>query len=175
MQSLVSLTRLSDGLSLPFFSVGRRIHSRTISVTRTWTSRTTAVPDWLLGTRRMPDTIPEGQMAEQTTASPSVHGSGMLPDVESATAPSTIVPSGSVVGQDTAHVRKASDGDAPVEAKEDFADAEPELGTAAMVRPPVDSYDSGLRRRERSTKSSTPTDTPQQVSTLSRRPEHTRV
>ena len=42
----------SDGLSIPFFSVSRTIHSRTLSVTRTWTSRQASAPDWLLWARR---------------------------------------------------------------------------------------------------------------------------
>lgn len=61
---------VADGFSIPFFSFGRRIHSRTVSISRTWTSRTTAVPEWLLGTRRMPE------------AMPSINGFPVLPDIE---------------------------------------------------------------------------------------------
>ncbi|KAI0743204.1 Sodium/hydrogen exchanger family-domain-containing protein [Irpex lacteus] len=49
---------LIHGLSIPFFSFGRRIHSQTVSLTRTLTSRNTTMdntlPEWLMGTRRMP-------------------------------------------------------------------------------------------------------------------------
>jgi sodium/hydrogen antiporter len=44
---------LADGLSIPFFTAGRRVHSRTLSLSQTLTSRqTTLTPDWLLGVRR---------------------------------------------------------------------------------------------------------------------------
>ncbi len=50
----------ADGLSIPFFSFGRRIHSQTVSLTRTLTSRNNTMgntlPEWLMGTRRMPPT-----------------------------------------------------------------------------------------------------------------------
>ncbi|CDO71965.1 hypothetical protein BN946_scf184940.g112 [Trametes cinnabarina] len=43
-----------DGLSIPFFSFGRNVRSRTVSLTRTWTARNHAQPDWLLWARRTP-------------------------------------------------------------------------------------------------------------------------
>lgn len=48
------LTNTLDGFSIPFFSVSRTLHSRTVSVTRTWTSRQNTAPDWLLWARRTP-------------------------------------------------------------------------------------------------------------------------
>ena len=46
-----------DGLSIPFFSFGRNVRSRTVSLSRTWTSRTNNAPDWLLWARRTPAEI----------------------------------------------------------------------------------------------------------------------
>ena len=60
----------TDGLSIPSFSFGKRLHSRTVSLSRTWTSRQTTGPDWLLWARRAPD-------PHTGTATPAV-------DVESA-------------------------------------------------------------------------------------------
>lgn len=59
LQIIVSFVVLGSilihGLSIPFFSFGRNLSSRTVSVTRTWTSRqATAAPDWLLWARRAP-------------------------------------------------------------------------------------------------------------------------
>lgn len=51
----IGMSRLiTDGLSIPFFSLGREVHSRTVTLTYTWTrTRTgTIVPDWLLYARR---------------------------------------------------------------------------------------------------------------------------
>ncbi|KAH8091686.1 Sodium/hydrogen exchanger family-domain-containing protein [Cristinia sonorae] len=65
MQIIVSFVVLGSviihGLSIPSFLFGRRIHSRSVSLTRTWTSRHTSGPDWLLWTRRFP-----GPSAPQT-------------------------------------------------------------------------------------------------------------
>jgi len=48
---------LTDGLSIPFFSVGRNIHTRTQSLTATLTTRAPfEVPEWLVGIRRVPGT-----------------------------------------------------------------------------------------------------------------------
>lgn len=48
----------TDGLSIPFFSMGRGVHSRTVSLTMTWTSRNRViVPDWVLGARNAPNTV----------------------------------------------------------------------------------------------------------------------
>ena len=48
----------TDGLSIPFFSVARQVHSRTQSLSRTLTARGTEVPDWLLWARRSPPPLP---------------------------------------------------------------------------------------------------------------------
>ncbi|KAH9940411.1 Sodium/hydrogen exchanger family-domain-containing protein [Epithele typhae] len=45
---------LIHGLSIPFFSFGRRVRTRTLSITRTWTARNAPAPDWLLWARRTP-------------------------------------------------------------------------------------------------------------------------
>ncbi|KAI0785588.1 Sodium/hydrogen exchanger family-domain-containing protein [Abortiporus biennis] len=54
IQTIVSFVVLGSiiihGLSIPFFSFGRR----TVSMSRTWTSRNTTAPDWLLWARRTP-------------------------------------------------------------------------------------------------------------------------
>jgi hypothetical protein len=48
----------TDGLSIPFFSMGRGVHSRTVSLTMTWTSRNrVTVPDWVLGARSAPNIV----------------------------------------------------------------------------------------------------------------------
>ncbi|KAH9839419.1 Sodium/hydrogen exchanger family-domain-containing protein [Rhodofomes roseus] len=58
IQTIVSFVVLGSiiihGLSIPFFSFGKNMRTRTVSVTRTWTSRQSAIPDWLLGARRSP-------------------------------------------------------------------------------------------------------------------------
>ncbi|GBE81584.1 Probable Na(+)/H(+) antiporter [Sparassis crispa] len=58
LQPIVSFIVLGSiiihGLSIPFFSFGRSVGSRTITLTRTWTSRGPAAPDWLLWARRVP-------------------------------------------------------------------------------------------------------------------------
>lgn len=53
-----TLTPLTDGLSIPFFSFSRRIHSQTLSLTRTLTSRNNAAPEWLHALRRISPDIP---------------------------------------------------------------------------------------------------------------------
>ncbi|KAM5543252.1 hypothetical protein V8D89_003126 [Ganoderma adspersum] len=61
LQTIVSFVVLGSiiihGLSIPFFSFGRNVHSRTVSLSRTWTSRTTNAPDWLLWARRTPGEV----------------------------------------------------------------------------------------------------------------------
>ncbi|EJF57784.1 hypothetical protein DICSQDRAFT_173653 [Dichomitus squalens LYAD-421 SS1] len=61
LQAIVSFVVLGSiiihGLSIPFFSFGRNVRSRTISLSHTWTSRTTNTPDWLLWARRTPAEI----------------------------------------------------------------------------------------------------------------------
>ncbi|KAI0712951.1 Sodium/hydrogen exchanger family-domain-containing protein [Cerioporus squamosus] len=58
LQTIVSFVVLGSiiihGLSIPFFSFGRNVRSRTVSLTRTWTSRNTNAPDWLLWARPTP-------------------------------------------------------------------------------------------------------------------------
>jgi len=58
IQPIVSFVVLGSvlihGLSIPSFSFGKRLHSRTVSLSRTWTSRQTNGPDWLLWARRAP-------------------------------------------------------------------------------------------------------------------------
>ncbi len=51
------LTKSVDGLSIPFLCYGRDVGARTLTLTRTWTSRRgngNALPDWLIGIRRGP-------------------------------------------------------------------------------------------------------------------------
>ncbi|PIL33975.1 transporter [Ganoderma sinense ZZ0214-1] len=61
LQTIVSFVVLGSiiihGLSIPFFSFGRNVHSRTLSLSRTWTSRTTNAPDWLLWARSTPGEV----------------------------------------------------------------------------------------------------------------------
>ncbi|KAH9935576.1 Sodium/hydrogen exchanger family-domain-containing protein [Fomitopsis serialis] len=56
IQTVVSFVVLGSiivhGLSIPFFSFGKNMRTRTLSVTHTWTPRHSAIPDWLLGARR---------------------------------------------------------------------------------------------------------------------------
>jgi len=55
VQTVVSFVVLGSiivhGLSIPFFSFGKNMRTRTLSITRTWTPRHGAIPDWLLGAR----------------------------------------------------------------------------------------------------------------------------
>lgn len=48
---------IADGLSIPFFNLGREVHSRTVTLTHTWTRTRTGVtlPDWVLYARRPED------------------------------------------------------------------------------------------------------------------------
>lgn len=62
IQPIVSFVVLASiivhGLSIPFFNIGRGVHSRTTSMTATWTSRNrVTVPDWVLWARRTPDIV----------------------------------------------------------------------------------------------------------------------
>ena len=44
-----SLCNMIDGMSIPFFSAGRQIHSRTVSLTKTWTGQgrwESGLSDW---------------------------------------------------------------------------------------------------------------------------------
>ncbi|KAI0819315.1 Sodium/hydrogen exchanger family-domain-containing protein [Trametes gibbosa] len=121
LQTIVAFVVLGSiiihGLSIPFFSLGRNVHARTLSITRTWTARNgTHTPDWLLAVRRHP--------TSDTVAGPEVidveRGIGL--DSKAAMA-------------DLAIVEQAD----PTTAKvaEDTTDEEqvhvPELGPAAMI------------------------------------------
>ncbi|OJT05088.1 hypothetical protein TRAPUB_4153 [Trametes pubescens] len=63
LQTIVAFVVLGSiiihGLSIPFFSFGRNVRARTLSLTHTWTLRTgsvgPAVPDWALWARRTPE------------------------------------------------------------------------------------------------------------------------
>jgi sodium/hydrogen antiporter len=51
---LHNLSLSLDGLSIPFFSFGKRVHSRTVSITQTWTARSgNQDPDWMTSVRRI--------------------------------------------------------------------------------------------------------------------------
>lgn len=52
----------SDGLSIPFFSLGRNVHSRTLSLTATLTSRTRVDPEWFSYTSQNP-VLPQQTLA----------------------------------------------------------------------------------------------------------------
>lgn len=54
---LLSIKCLLDGLSIPFFNIGRNV-SRNVSLSRTLTNQLRSYPDWLLGTNRNP-TVPQ--------------------------------------------------------------------------------------------------------------------
>lgn len=115
-----------DGLSIPSFSFGRRIHSRTVTMTRTWTSRQTTGPDWLLWARRVPD----GSVPHTAHASTE--------DLESAAEGPTRT--NSVV------IRDGKETDAPVLRQRDAADEETSrghvpLGVAAAVEDESDVTD----------------------------------
>lgn len=119
-----------DGLSIPFFSAGRRIHSRTVSISRTWTSRTTAVPDWLLGTRALPE-LP---------VPPSMPGS-VAHDANGAAVPTT------PASETDVPVKRSAEADVLVEPQEALRrePRAPPLGVAGMIDPEHESQ--GLRRR----------------------------
>jgi sodium/hydrogen antiporter len=58
----------ADGLSIPFFSFGRTVSTRTLSLTATLTTRSRAeAPDWLLWIRRAPGTPREPGMSVTST------------------------------------------------------------------------------------------------------------
>lgn len=79
LQIIVSFVVLGSiiihGLSIPFFTLGENVKTRTLSITRTWTSRGATTPEWLLSVRSAPahgvthrdaHTIPEGGRAKMT-------------------------------------------------------------------------------------------------------------
>ena len=59
----------TDGLSIPFFSFSRRIHSRTVSLTRTWTSGQggwgQGQPDWMSRIKRSESAPPSQIISRQ--------------------------------------------------------------------------------------------------------------
>jgi hypothetical protein len=59
--------------------MGRRIHTRTVSLTRTWTSRQPIQPDWLLWARR--GSVPVS--AESQVDENEVDNTGAAPDKSS--------------------------------------------------------------------------------------------
>ncbi|KZT26788.1 hypothetical protein NEOLEDRAFT_1131824 [Neolentinus lepideus HHB14362 ss-1] len=90
LQTIVSFVVLGSilihGLSIPFFSFGKKVHSRTISLSRTWTSRNAEnAPDWVLWTRRVPSTprveLQDGLAAQsQVALEIGTHGTGKVRD-----------------------------------------------------------------------------------------------
>ena len=54
---LVLCSVLVHGLSIPFFSLGRSMHSRVHSMTRTWTQASNQEPSWLSRVKRAGDVI----------------------------------------------------------------------------------------------------------------------
>lgn len=117
-----------DGLSIPFFSFGRNVRARTVSLTQTWTLRTgsigPAAPDWTLWARR----APEGHLGTRPGTPLDVGGTG---DVECGL-DRKVVPAG---------VAEPQDAQAPAEEDLDVANMHardvdedvPELGPAAMI------------------------------------------
>lgn len=118
---------VADGLSIPFFSFGRRIHSRTVSMSRTWTSRNTTIPDWLLGARRVP--------ADGTIAHISASGTMSAADIERGADGATK----DIVHPPAVHYAPARDADVLVipqsEAEHTHA---AHLGVAAMLEDPAE-------------------------------------
>ena len=141
---------ITDGLSIPFLSFGRRIHSRTVSMTRTWTSRNAPMPDWLLGTRQMP-----ADASRAFTVAESV----LQPDVEAGTqksSPKLALPT-----------HYAEDADVPVRSQDELRGDVPHLGEASFLAdPPMPAHGSLRRRATGGEGPGTPTtELPNQVST----------
>ncbi|KZT10614.1 uncharacterized protein LAESUDRAFT_747311 [Laetiporus sulphureus 93-53] len=74
---------VTHGLSIPFFSFGKNVRSRTVSMSRTWTSRNTGAPEWLLWTRRAGEVphspaspSPDLEQAEPATAEAGLENAG---------------------------------------------------------------------------------------------------
>lgn len=53
MNCFASCSCVLDGLSIPFFNVGRRVHTGTLRMGRTLTQRGVNLPEWILSTRRV--------------------------------------------------------------------------------------------------------------------------
>ncbi|KAI0644431.1 Sodium/hydrogen exchanger family-domain-containing protein [Trametes meyenii] len=71
LQTIVSFVVLGSiiihGLSIPFFSLGRNVRTRTLSLTYTWTSRNaTHSPEWLLWARRTPGGTQPGTVIDES-------------------------------------------------------------------------------------------------------------
>lgn len=60
----------TDGLSIPFFTFGRNL-SRTVTLSKTLTSRTVQYPEWLLGVNRNP-VLPTEPAADGVISPPFV-------------------------------------------------------------------------------------------------------
>ncbi|KAF7789589.1 hypothetical protein EIP86_000535 [Pleurotus ostreatoroseus] len=145
LQTIVSFVVLGSilihGLSIPFFSVSRRIHSRTVSMSRTWTSRTTTLPDWLLGVNRMPMESTTEAVAQRSFVSDDVEGGqGAIP---------SDIPHPAAV-----HYALARDADALVVPQNEVerSDTGGHLGVAGMLEDPADHEqqtrtEGNLRRR----------------------------
>lgn len=102
----------ADGLSIPFFSFGRNVRSRTLSLSRTLTARNANGPDWLLWARRSPaetarSSVADGRAPDVERGMDHVESSGLTEPV--------------VISQDEA------------EKGEKKAHHVPELGPAAMI------------------------------------------
>ncbi|CCM05702.1 uncharacterized protein FIBRA_07934 [Fibroporia radiculosa] len=82
LQTIVSFVVLGSiiihGLSIPFFSLGKNVRSRTVSMSRTWTSRGTG-PEWLSGVRRLTET--PGEIPRPGTPSLVVAEQGTIEDI----------------------------------------------------------------------------------------------
>lgn len=83
LQIVVAFTILGSifvhGLSIPFFSFGRRIHTRTLSMTRARTSMQPVGPDWLLWAKRA--SLPVSARSEVDVEGEGVEaGIGTAPD-----------------------------------------------------------------------------------------------
>lgn len=107
----LSLNR-TDGFSVPFLSFGRKVHSRTISLSQTFTSRGSdgAVPDWLLWARR------PGTASPNTTTFDDVEGGRVIPISETQQisgdmrAGVSLIQEADIVGMNPARAGKESDG-----------------------------------------------------------------
>lgn len=84
---------ITHGLSIPFFSFGKRVHSRTMSITQTWTSRSAnREPDWITTVRRVspPASLLSDPVSAVTSSPvegpPSPHVIIDVPATEAATA-----------------------------------------------------------------------------------------
>ncbi|KAI0779988.1 Sodium/hydrogen exchanger family-domain-containing protein [Fomes fomentarius] len=115
LQTIVGFVVLGSiiihGLSIPFFSFSRNVRSRTVSLSRTWTSRSrnTNTPDWLLWVRRTP--------GEVTRPGTPTH------DLEQAEVASKELIEPRVLTHDDARRKDKEEGHVP------------ELGPAAMIDP----------------------------------------